>query len=73
MTLANLNLKQMYNNVTKGGIIIFDDYFLWAGQRKATDEFFENLNEKYDIVKINNQTAAIIKKIISIYLLYSNN
>lgn len=66
---SKYELEQMYDNVVDGGIIIFDDYFFWAGQRKATDEFFESRNLKYDVVKIPNidpryppQVGAIIKK-----------
>jgi hypothetical protein len=66
---SKYELEQMYDNVVDGGLIIFDDYFFWAGQRKATDEFFESRNLKYDVVKIPNldpakppQVGAIIKK-----------
>jgi O-methyltransferase len=66
---SKYELEQMYDNVVDGGLIIFDDYFFWAGQRKATDEFFESRNLKYDVVQIPNITAgyspqvgAIIKK-----------
>lgn len=37
---SKYELEQMYDNVVTGGIIIFDDYYHWNGQRKATDEFF---------------------------------
>ncbi len=60
---SKYELEQMYDNVVPGGVIIFDDYYHWNGQRKATDEFFKSINVEYDIVNINNQkTAAIIKK-----------
>jgi hypothetical protein len=60
---SKYELEQMYDNVVTGGVIIFDDYYYWYGQRKATDEFFLSRNINYDIVDIgNNQTAAIIKK-----------
>ena len=60
---SKFELEQMYDNVVIGGVIIFDDYYLWNGQRKATDDFFESINIKYDFVNINNnKTAAIIKK-----------
>jgi len=60
---SKFELEQMYNNVVTGGVIIFDDYLHWEGQRKATDDFFENLGIKYKHVDIgNNKTTAIIKK-----------
>jgi hypothetical protein len=63
---SKYELEQMYDNVVKGGVIIFDDYLHWDGQRRATDEFFEERNIHYDFVKIGNigenRTTAIIKK-----------
>ena len=35
-------LEKLFEKVTKGGIIIFDDYGAFAGTNKAVDEFFEN-------------------------------
>ena len=60
---SKYELEQMYDNVVKGGLIIFDDYYHWDGQRRATDEFFLSRNITYDFVDIGNcKTAAIIKK-----------
>jgi len=60
---SKYELEQMYDNVVIGGVIIFDDYYHWDGQRRATDDFFTNRNINYDFINIgNNQTAAIIKK-----------
>lgn len=38
-------LEQLYDKVTKGGIIIFDDYGAFAGANKAVDDFFQNKAE----------------------------
>ena len=60
---SKYELEQMYHNVVYGGLIIFDDYYHWEGQRKATDEFFKKNNMNYHFININNgKTAAIIKK-----------
>ena len=60
---SKYELEQMYDNVVIGGVVIFDDYYHWAGQRRATDEFFLSRNINYDFVKLgNHKTAAIIKK-----------
>jgi O-methyltransferase len=60
---SKAELEQLYNNVVPGGLIIFDDYYYWDGQRRAVDEYFESINIKYDFIEINNKkTAAIIKK-----------
>jgi O-methyltransferase len=60
---SKYELEQMYDNVVTGGVIIFDDYYHWNGQRKATDDFFLSRNMNYDFVNIGNfKTSAIIKK-----------
>lgn len=59
---SKYELEQMYDNVVKGGVIIFDDYYHWNGQRKATDDFFSSKDIQYDFVNLGNQkTSAIIK------------
>jgi hypothetical protein len=35
-------LEKLFDKVTKGGIIIFDDYGAFAGTNKAVDDFFKN-------------------------------
>jgi hypothetical protein len=60
---SKYELERMYDKVVQGGVIIFDDYYQWYGQRLATDEFFESIGIKYDFVNVGNEkTAAIIKK-----------
>jgi O-methyltransferase len=60
---SKYELEKMYDNVVTGGVIIFDDYYHWDGQRRATDEFFNTRNINYDFVNIGNaKTSAIIKK-----------
>ncbi len=38
-------LEKLYDRVTKGGIIIFDDYGAFAGANKAVDDYFEGNRE----------------------------
>ena len=59
---SKYELEKMYDNVVIGGVIIFDDYYHWDGQRRATDDFLKTRNINYDFVKIDAKTAAIIKK-----------
>jgi len=59
---SKIELEKLFPNVVKGGVVIFDDYYFWDGQRKATDEYFKELNEDYEFIKVDSQTAAIIKK-----------
>ena len=59
---TKFELEQMYDNVVTGGVIIFDDYYHWDGQRRAVDDFFSKRNIHYTFVNIGNKkTAAIIK------------
>jgi hypothetical protein len=59
---SKYELEQLYDNVVVGGVIIFDDYYHWDGQRRATDEFFESRGIQVDYVRIDAKRAAIIKK-----------
>jgi hypothetical protein len=59
---SKIELEKLYNSVVPHGVIIFDDYYHWDGQRKATDEFFKSRNIPLDLVRINVKTAAMIKK-----------
>jgi len=60
---SKYELEQMYDRVVQGGVIIFDDYYHWDGQRRATDDFFKSKHITYDFVNMGNcKTAAIIKK-----------
>ena len=59
---SKFELEIFYDKVVKGGLIIFDDYYHWDGQRRAVDEFFNSRNLSYTFTKIDNgKTAAIIK------------
>lgn len=42
-------LERLFDKVTKGGIIIFDDYGAFAGANKAIDDFFD---QKVEIKKL---------------------
>ena len=55
-------LAHLFPLLTHGGILIIDDYGHWAGAKKAVDEYFLNLNEKYFMHRIDNTGRLIIKK-----------
>lgn len=52
-------LDNLFKLVSKGGIIIFDDYSNWLGSKKAIDEFLKN--KKYLLCKIDKNSRFIIK------------
>ena len=58
---SKFELEKLYHKVVEGGIVILDDYFHWDGQRRATDEFFQENNIKKEIFKNNKQTGYFIK------------
>ena len=58
---SKFELEKLYHKVVEGGIVILDDYFQWEGQRRATDEFFQENNIKKEIFKNNKQTGYFIK------------
>lgn len=39
-------LKYFWPRIVKGGILILDDYGVWAGETKAVDEYFKDKNVK---------------------------
>ncbi|HEU4496909.1 MAG TPA: TylF/MycF/NovP-related O-methyltransferase [Flavobacterium sp.] len=53
-------LERLYNKVTKGGIIIFDDYGAFAGTNKAVDDFFQN-NAAIKKLPYSNAISYIVK------------
>lgn len=53
-------LEKLYDKVTKGGIIIFDDYGAFAGANKAVDDFFEGQAEVKKL-HFSNAISYIVK------------
>lgn len=40
-------IENLYDKVVPGGFVIFDDYGLYEGCKKAVDEFFESRKESH--------------------------
>lgn len=53
-------LEKLYDRVTKGGIIIFDDYGAFAGTNKAVDDFFSD-NKEIRKLPYSNAISYIVK------------
>lgn len=53
-------LEKLFDKVTKGGIIIFDDYGAFAGTNKAVDDFFRN-NVEIKKLPFSHAISYIVK------------
>lgn len=40
---TKIELEVLYPRLTKGGVLILDDYGYWRGARKATDDYFSSI------------------------------
>ena len=47
-------LDQLYDDVTSGGYIVFDDYFHWEGCKKAVREFIDRRKLDIRLTKIDD-------------------
>ncbi len=54
-------LENLYDDVSHGGYIIFDDYNYFPGCKIAVDEFINNRNLRVDLIKIDS-TAVYFNK-----------
>jgi hypothetical protein len=56
-------LEKLYEKVTKGGVIILDEYYLdFMGEKKAVDEFRSKYGITSEIINVNNAVAYWIKE-----------
>ncbi len=58
---TKLELEILWPKITKGGVMIIDDYDYWSGCRKAVDEYFTQIGVKPLMMKMS--TGRIILKI----------
>jgi hypothetical protein len=54
-------LEVLYDKVSPGGIIQFDDYGYWQGARKAVDEFVQRRGIRDSLRKIDYSGRALLK------------
>ena len=55
-------LETLYPLVSKGGVIIFDDYGVFAGETKAVDDYFAKSKIKIKKIPFSKTPSYIIKK-----------
>lgn len=54
-------LENLYDRVSRGGIIQFDDYGHWAGARRAVDEFMRDRNIRASLRYIDFSGRQLLK------------
>jgi len=54
-------LENLYDKVTVGGIIQFDDYGYWQGARKAVDEFFAHREIRANLRRLDYSGRLLYK------------
>ena len=54
-------LKCLFPRLSKGGVLIIDDYGHWKGAREAVDEYFKNNNIKALLHRIDATGRILIK------------
>jgi O-methyltransferase len=55
-----LEYEVLYPKLSTGGVLIIDDYGVWAGSRKATDDYFST-HPKPLIVRVDKEVRIAIK------------
>lgn len=58
---TKIELEILYPKLVSGGVLIIDDYGHWGGCKKAVDEFFEKLEFKPFLHRIDYTGRLIIK------------
>lgn len=53
-------LEQLYPRLSKGGVLIIDDYGSWEGSRKATDDYFTKVSAPM-LTRIDREVRLGIK------------
>lgn len=54
-------LEQLYDRVSPGGVIQFDDYGHWDGARKAVDEFLERRSIRAPLRRLDYTGRTLVK------------
>ncbi|MCB1029664.1 MAG: class I SAM-dependent methyltransferase [Microthrixaceae bacterium] len=52
-------LEHLYDRLTPGGVIVFDDYGYWEGARKAVDEFLDRTGEPLLLIRTGTGRLAV--------------
>ena len=58
---SRYEINNLYKFVVPGGIIIIDDYYHWAGQKQAIDEFLLENNINIEMFRHDEKTSYFFK------------
>jgi len=58
---TKIELETLYPKLSKGGLLIIDDYFWWKGQQLAVKEYFKRFDIAIDVKKQSQHTGVYIK------------
>ena len=54
-------LEHLYDRVSPGGVIQFDDYGHWEGARKAVDEFLDRRSMRVPLSRLDYAARVLVK------------
>lgn len=59
---SKLILNNLFSRISKGGILILDNYNVYPGETKIANDFFKNKKEKIQKLQFRNNPAFVVKK-----------
>jgi hypothetical protein len=62
---TKIELETLYSRLSPGGVLVIDDYGDWEGSRRATEEFFSQLDFKPLLFPIDSAGRILVKPIVS--------
>ena len=57
-----ITLEELYPLVSKGGVVIIDDYGGFQGCKKAVDEYFDKINYHPPLIYVENSIRYFVKQ-----------
>lgn len=54
-------MEVLFPRLSSGGVLVLDDYFWWAGQKQAVNEYFNENNISFSIEQVGEHTGFMIK------------
>lgn len=57
---TKVELEVLYPRLSKGGVLILDDYGYWKGSRKATDDYFSSIGIKPEFKPMEEGISGVL-------------